>query len=207
MKSLRSLSLNCLVLLITTGSRRKRRPPAIKGEPLPVASPESFGIANFILSIFPDNIFYSLANFELLPVVIFSIMFGLGCSLTGLAAKPIIQFAIAVREASGKCLHGVMLIAPLGIFSLVGAGVAQSYLSGDLKENFSALLAFVFVLMVGLFLQGLWQLLAVAFATKQKISHILLQSLPVFSTAFSTSSSVGHPAYRNAYSRSAYVKT
>ncbi len=162
----------------------------LNGQPYQAVDHQAFGFTKFILSIFPDNVFYSLTNFELLPVVIFSIMFGLGCSLVGEATKPIIHLATSIREASTKCLHGVMLLAPIGIFALVGAGVAQSYLSGDLKENFSALLAFVGVLVLGLFLHGLWQLIFVAVASKQKVSHILHQSLPVFSTAFGTSSSV-----------------
>ncbi len=162
----------------------------LNGQPHQMADHPDFGFTQFILSIFPDNVFYSLTNFELLPVVIFSIMFGLGCSLAGEVAKPMIQLAVSIREASSKCLHGVMLLAPIGIFALVGGGVAQSHLSGDLKENFSALLAFVSVLVFGLFLHGLWQLLLVAIVSKQKIFHILQQSLPVFSTAFGTSSSV-----------------
>lgn len=153
-------------------------------------SEQSFGFTKFLLSVFPDNVFYSLTNFELLPVVVFSIMFGLGCTLAGPITKPLVHLAISIREASTKCLHGVMLLAPVGIFALVGAGVAQSYMSGYLDENLSALLAFVVVLVIGLFLHGLWQLLAVAFITNQKVSHILHQSLPVFSTAFGTSSSV-----------------
>lgn len=162
----------------------------LNGVPYQTTDHQSFGFTNFILSIFPDNVFYSLANFELLPVVVFSIMFGLGCSMAGTITQPIIDLAIGIREASTKCLHGVMLLAPIGIFTLVGAGVAQSYLSGDLKENLAALLAFVGVLVLGLSLHAIWQLIAVAIVSKQKISHILYKSLPVFSMAFGTSSSV-----------------
>ena len=162
----------------------------LNGQTFQVSDHQSFGFTSFVLSIFPDNVFYSLANFELLPVVIFSIMFGIGCTLVGEVAKPLIRLAIGIREVSTKCLHGVMLLAPIGIFSLVGAGVAQSHLNGDLKENFSALTAFVVVLVAGLFLHGLWQLVAAALISKQKMSTILQKSLPVFSTAFGTSSSV-----------------
>jgi len=162
----------------------------LNGQPYHAAEHQNFGFTNFILSIFPDNVFYSLTNFELLPVVVFSIMFGIGCSVAGNVTRPIINLAISIREASTRCLHGVMLLAPVGIFALVGAGVAQSYLSGDLEENFTALLAFVGVLTLGLLLHALWQLVAVAIVSKQKISHILNKSLPVFSMAFGTSSSV-----------------
>lgn len=162
----------------------------LQGEQFHATAHNDFGFTSFILSIFPDNVFYSLTNFDLLPVVVFSIMFGLGCSLAGEVTRPIIDLAVSIREASTKCLHGVMLIAPVGIFALVGAGVAQSYLSGYLEENFSALLAFVGVLFIGLFLHALWQLIAVAIISRQKISYILHQSVPVFSMAFATSSSV-----------------
>lgn len=162
----------------------------LNGQPYEVSAEHSLAFSKFFLSIFPDNIFAALTNFELMPVVIFSIMFGLGCTFIGEKAKPIVSLAASVRDVSTKCLQGVMLFAPLGIFALVGAGVAQSHLSGDLKANFLALLGFVAVLFLGLFLHGLWQLIAMAVISKQNIWKILRQSVPVFSTAFGTSSSV-----------------
>jgi Na+/H+-dicarboxylate symporter len=160
------------------------------GQPYQAADPQAFGFTKFLLSIFPENIFYSLTNFELLPSVIFSIMFGLGCTLVGEAAKPFVQLATSIREISSKCLQGVMLVAPLGIFALLGTGVASTSVSGDLKESFSTLLAFVGVLVLGLFFHGLWQLLVAHFVSKQKMGHILTKSLPVITTAFGSSSSV-----------------
>ncbi len=162
----------------------------LNGQPYEAVEHAGFGFSQFVLSIFPDNIFHALASFDLLPVVFFSIMFGVACAGVGETAKPIVHFAQSVRDVSTKCLHGVMLFAPLGIFALVGQGVAQSYLSGALEANFMALFSFVAVLTFGLFLHALWQLIAVAVVSKQSIGHILRTSLPVFSTAFGTSSSV-----------------
>jgi len=150
------------------------------------AQNNELSLSSFILSVFPHNIFESLAKFDLLPVVIFSILFGVG----GSKSKPMLSFAISIREISSACLHGVMLFAPFGIFSLVGTGVAQAHASGNLRSNFMALLSFVLVLLVGLLLHGLWQLLLVVAVTKQKVFHILRESIPVFATAFGTSSSV-----------------
>ena len=162
----------------------------LQGETFSGAPDQAISFAKFALSIFPDNIFSALTHFELLPVVIFSIMFGLGCAFVGEKAKPIVHMAVSVREVSTKCLHAIMLLAPFGIFSLVGSGVAQSHTSGALKANFVALCSFVAVLFLGLFVHALWQLIAVAVISKQNIFYILRQSLAVFSTAFGTSSSV-----------------
>lgn len=162
----------------------------LNGQPYEPTHAQPFGLPTLILSIVPSNIFEALAHFDLLPVVVFSILFGIGCASIGKAAQPMVHLALSVREISSKCLHGVMQLAPIGIFSLVGTGVAQAHLSGTLKESFTALLSFVLVLILGLLCHVLWQLFAVAFFTKQKIRVILSESLPVFSTAFGTSSSV-----------------
>lgn len=150
----------------------------------------SFGFTQFIMSIFPDNIFYSLTHFELLPVVVFSIMFGVACSLLGDVAKPLVTLATSIKEISSKCLHGVMLLAPFGIFALVGAGIAQAHLSGSLSSDVAALLSFVGVFVLGLFFHAVWQAVFAAIVSKQKIGTILQKSTAVFSTAFGTSSSV-----------------
>ena len=47
----------------------------LNGQPYEASGHQAFGFSQFILSIFPDNVFYSLTNFELLPVVVLSILF------------------------------------------------------------------------------------------------------------------------------------
>ena len=150
----------------------------------------NLNLTHFLLSIFPQNIFDSLARFELLPVVIFSIMFGVGCAVAGKKAKPIVALFSSVRDVANICLRGVMLFAPIGIFALVGFGVAQSSSRGSLSGDFKSLIGFVIVLVIGLIIHALWQFLSVVILTKQSPIKILKQSIPVFSTAFSTSSSV-----------------
>lgn len=163
----------------------------LQGHPyVPAANGHGLSIANFMVSIFPDNIFGSLAHFNLLPVVVFSILFGIGCAIIGNPSKPVVTVFIAIREVSNTCLHGVMLLAPIGIFALVGTGIAESSVRGNLSSDFTALISFVLVLLLGLLLHGLWQLILVCILTKQNFVQVLRRSIPVFSTAFATSSSV-----------------
>jgi Na+/H+-dicarboxylate symporter len=162
----------------------------LQGKAFIPAHEHDLHISNFIVSIVPHNIFEALAKFDLLPVVFFSIMFGIACNKIGDKAKPMVKLAVSIREISSTCLHGVMLLAPFGIFALVGAGVAQSHLNGNLQANLLALLNFVLVLMLGLFLHSLWQFMVMKTLTKQKSLDILKKSIAVFSTAFGTSSSV-----------------
>lgn len=162
----------------------------LQGSPYTVSNAPSLSVANFLLAIFPQNIFDSLAKFELLPVVIFSTMFGIGCAATSEKSQAIINVCASVRDVSNACLHGVMLFSPVGIFALIGAGIAATGASGHLENSFAALIAFVSILVIGLSIHALWQFVFVIIASKQTPWKILKHSLPVFSTAFATSSSV-----------------
>lgn len=162
----------------------------LQGSQYTASNANSLSIANFLLAIFPQNIFDSLAKFELLPVVIFSTIFGLGCATVGEKSQAVIRVCASVRDVSNSCLHGVMLFSPMGIFALIGAGIAASNATGNLKNSFTALIAFVTILVIGLLIHAFWQLIFVVITSKQNPGKILKSSIPVFSTAFATSSSV-----------------
>lgn len=154
------------------------------------SSTNSLNITNFLLAMIPQNIFDSLARFELLPVVIFSIMFGIACTVVGEKSQAVINICSSVRDVSNACLHGVMLMSPVGIFALIGTGVAAASSNGHLSRVFTALMAFVIILTAGLLIHALWQLTLVMITTKQSPWKILKENLPVFSTAFATQSSI-----------------
>ena len=109
--------------------------------------------------IFPSNIFQSLVNFDVLPIVAFSIMFGITCALNQNKARPILDFMHSIREIFIILLNGIMYLAPFAIFVLIGTSVANSYLSGELTTNLIGLLKFVGLFFIALFIHILWQLL------------------------------------------------
>ena len=141
--------------------------------------------------IFSANIFQSLANFDILPVVAFSIMFGICCALHQERAKPILQVMASTREMFLVLLNGVMYLAPLAIFVLIGTSVSDSYMSGALGANLIGLLKFVGLFFFALFLHFLWQILLVAAIYRGLgVRRILRHCLPIFTTAFISSSSL-----------------
>lgn len=141
--------------------------------------------------LFTSNIFHSLVNFDVLPIVVFSILFGITCALHHDKAIPVLNVMSSLREMFLALLNGVMYLAPLAIFVLVGNSVAESYLSGSLGTNLLGLLKFVGLFFVGLFIHFLWQLiLVVVLYKKLGVRNLLQQSLPIFTTAFVTSSSL-----------------
>ena len=79
----------------------------------------SMSVAERLFGIIPMNPFASLANGEVLPIIFFSILLGIGIIMGGEKTKPIGNFFSAAAEAVLKVAHMVMQVAPYGVLSLV----------------------------------------------------------------------------------------
>lgn len=142
--------------------------------------------------LFTSNIFESLVRFDILPMVIFSIMLGLISSFNQHKAQPMLEFLASVREMFLLLLNSIMLLAPLAIFVLIGNSVAQSYLSGSLSQNLLGLLRFVALFFSALLIHFLWQFITVIYLYRKQltIKQLLTEAIPIFVTAFISSSSL-----------------
>lgn len=86
---------------------------------------ESQGFAESIVHIVPKNIFESMVQGDLLPIIFFSVLFGLGIAAIGEKGKPVLSFFEGVLEAMFWVTNQVMKFAPFGVFALIGVTVAK----------------------------------------------------------------------------------
>src|SRR5205085_734648 len=87
------------------------------------------GAGEIILHIFPENIAKSVAEGQVLQVVIFSIFFGIALATVGERRRaPVLQFCESLAETMFKFTNLVMLFAPIG----VGAAIAYTVSQGGL---------------------------------------------------------------------------
>jgi len=86
---------------------------------------ESHGFAETIVHIVPKNIFESMAQGDLLPIIFFSVLFGLGVAAIREKGKPVLSFFEGVLEAMFWVTNQVMKLAPFGVFALIGVTVAK----------------------------------------------------------------------------------
>jgi proton glutamate symport protein len=86
---------------------------------------ESKGFAETIVHIVPKNIVESMAQGDLLPIIFFSVFFGLGIAAIGEKGKPVLGFFEGVLEAMFWVTNQVMKFAPFGVFALIGVTVAK----------------------------------------------------------------------------------
>lgn len=87
---------------------------------------QSHGIMQTILSLIPTNIISSMAHGEMLPVIFFAVLFGIGLSsLPATTKDPLLNVFHAVSETMFRVTHIIMKYAPVGVFGLIAVTVAN----------------------------------------------------------------------------------
>jgi len=90
------------------------------------ASIAPFSFETMILSFIPTNIFNSLSNGSMMQIIVFAILFGVASLYLKPAEKePLIKFFTAVSEAILKMAEWVILMTPIGVFSLISYVIAD----------------------------------------------------------------------------------
>ena len=106
----------------------------------------SSGFWPLILSIIPTNIFKSMSDGDMMPVILFSVLFGLGIAAVGEKAKILIDVLNAVSEVMFKVTNWVMKFAPIGVIGLIGMTIAEMGISALLPLGLFIVIAYVTML-------------------------------------------------------------
>lgn len=107
--------------------------------------------SNFIDHLIPESLVRSMAANDILPIVVFSIFFGLAAASVGKAADPLVKAFDSLSQVMFKVTHFVMNFAPLGVFGAICSVVIQQgldVLSGYLYLIFCFFLGLLFFIVV-----------------------------------------------------------
>ncbi len=146
--------------------------------------------SSFLLTLFPPNIVEAAAKFEIMPIVLFSIVFSIACLDVGESAKPVIAFFKGMRNILIRMIVWLMYLTPLGLFSLLGAAIAEASLKHKLLQSLQGMLFFIVIFLFGLFFQCLWQFLVVRMIFGKRTIQFVSAAVNPVLTAFATSSSM-----------------
>lgn len=105
-------------------------------------------IKNIFLDMLPSNPIKSLAEAQLIPIIIFAIIFGSALTFIGETNRPVLAFFEAVFAATMKIMDWVMIWAVPGIFALTANTVASVGV-----DIFKDLIVYVVIIIVGLLIQ------------------------------------------------------
>ncbi|WP_268798631.1 glutamate/aspartate:proton symporter GltP [Pseudomonas huanghezhanensis] len=79
-----------------------------------------------ILNLIPSNIFAAVSRGDMLPIIFFSVFFGLGLSsLQAEVREPLVKVFQGISETMFKVTHMIMNYAPIGVFALIAVTVAN----------------------------------------------------------------------------------
>ena len=130
--------------------------PAITPPPAdPAATPEVPGLVEMLVGLVPPNPIAAAAEGRLLPLLVFTILFGAAATTLAPARKDrLIELADAAGAALIRLVHWILWIAPLGVFGLAAPVAADNgpAVLGSLAVFVLAVIAGLVVLVGGVYL-------------------------------------------------------
>jgi proton glutamate symport protein len=140
---------------------------------------------DIVLDIFPENIARAVADADILQVVVFSVLFGIGLAMVPIdKRRPMLSFTESLAETMFKFTKIVMYFAPIGVGAAIAYTVANLGL-GILVNLFKLLATFYVAVIV--FIVAV--LLPVALMVRLPLRRFIQSVAEPVSIAFATTSS------------------
>ncbi len=149
----------------------------------PPAQPEK--ATDIILKIFPENIAKSVADGQVLQVVVFSIIFAIALArISEEKRRPMLAFCESLSEVMFKFTNIVMWFAPIGVLGAMAFTIGK--MGVDVLKNLLSMLATLYAALA-VFLVGV--LLPVALLARLPVKRFIKAVAEPVSIAFATASS------------------
>ncbi|MEJ2538446.1 MAG: dicarboxylate/amino acid:cation symporter [Gemmatimonadota bacterium] len=162
-------------------------PPVANPAPGAAEAVELPGIVDFLVNLVPANPFAAASAGQLLPLLVFSILFGAAAgTLPEDQRQRLLGIAGAVEAAFIKLVHWILWAAPVGIFGLAAPAAAR--LGLDLLESLAALIVVV-VLALFVFMAVVYLPLVAIFG-RTSPGVFIRGTLASYTMGFTTTSSV-----------------
>lgn len=145
---------------------------------------------NLLLMLFTENLIHAAATTQLLPLIVFSIIFA--GMLTTLGSR-VDTITTIINQANDALMSFVMLlmkVAPIGIFCLVTSRFGEAQAEGTLVAMFQQTGKYILTVLAGLGIHALITLPLIYWIFTRKNPYVFIyQMSQAILTAFSTASS------------------
>lgn len=158
---------------------------AIQADHSAVAGVQKTSVVDTLLNIIPKNIFESLSNGDMLPIIVFALFVGVILAKLGDKVQTVNDFFSQFNDIMMKMTMMVMKAAPIGVFCLVGktfANVGARAMAPLAKYVLTVLAALVVQLLI-VYMIILWA------GARLNPFRFLKKFFPVMLFAFSTATS------------------
>jgi proton glutamate symport protein len=132
-------------------------PPEMTQGNLPQVQVQSW--RDIVLHVFPENIAKSIAEGQVLQIVVFSILFGIAVAMVNEKYRsPMLRFTESLTAVMFKFTNMIMLFAPFAVFSAIAYSVGHMGLGVlvNLFELLATLYVALLVFILGVLLPIMW---------------------------------------------------
>jgi proton glutamate symport protein len=119
------------------------------------------GWRDIVLHVFPENIAKSIAEGQVLQIVVFSILFGIALAMVKEQYRtPMLRFTDSLTAVMFKFTNMIMLFAPFAVFAAIAYSVGHMGLGVlfNLFELLATLYVALLIFLVGVLLPIMWML-------------------------------------------------
>ena len=153
-----------------------------------ISNRDNINLTELVRSLISPNIISAASNTQLLPIIVFCLLFGAALTTLGKNKTTIISFFDALNEAMMKLVIWIMVFAPLGVFCLVAGQFGKVGGGSVIKNELAAVGSYFFTVILGLTCHFLLLFIILIVFSKQGREY-LFKLLRALLTAFGTASS------------------
>ena len=145
-------------------------------------------LIDVVMSLVPSNVFKAAADGQILPLIVFSLLFGGVLSAIGEKGRAVVEVFDGINHAMMKIVHLIIWFAPIGVLGLIGGIVAEKRESFD--QLVSGLGLYSLTVILGLLIHALITLpILLSVLGKKRPWRFFLNMGEALATAFTTASS------------------
>jgi Na+/H+-dicarboxylate symporter len=149
---------------------------------------EETGIGDILLAMVAPNLIAAAAETNLLPLILWSVAFGIALASLGDKGRPAAKFFESLNEGMMLMVSWVMYFAPVGIFGLIAGMFGAAGSASAFVANISAVGLHVLTVLSGLAVHFTFLTLILLFIAHRPIAY-LINMLRALVTSFATASS------------------
>lgn len=153
-----------------------------------ILAKQDTGISDIFLSLISPNLISAASETQLLPLIVFAILFAMALTTLGDKSKPVFALFDGINEAMMKLVIWVMHLAPIGIFALIAARLGNAGGGEQFLAEIKAVGLHVVTVLTGLLIHGIVLVLIMLFIARRGFDYLLGMARALV-TAFGTASS------------------
>ncbi len=158
--------------------------------PEQIRSKEQFSYKDVLMGLIHPNLIQAASEFQILPLIVISIIFGIALTMVGPRARVVVEFFSISNEAIMKIIHGIMYFTPVGIFGLIAHRLGVTGGGDAFVELITQLAKYCGTVILGLILHGVFVLPLLLWIFSRRNPFIYFMNLAkALLTALATASS------------------